>query len=118
MDTLDVTHWLDAYFAAWRTNDPGQVGALFATDAAYWVGPYAEPWRGRDEIVRRWTAGTGDLLQHWYNVLAVEGTLGVAHWRVEIRAGDGGSVELDGILVLTFNDAGECTAHREWYVTR
>jgi uncharacterized protein (TIGR02246 family) len=113
-----VTRWLDAYFTAWQSNDPDQVAVLFARDAAYWVGPYAEPWQGRDEIVQRWTAGCGTKVRHSYTVLATAGRLAVAHWRVAMRLDDGRAVELDGILMLTFNDAQECVEHREWYVER
>ena len=49
-----VTAWMDKYRAAWTSNDPAQVGDLFAEDAAYFPEPYAAPWRGRQEIVERW----------------------------------------------------------------
>jgi len=46
--------WVEAYVAAWSSNDPAAIGALFTQDAAYRTEPYSTPWRGRDEIVRRW----------------------------------------------------------------
>jgi uncharacterized protein (TIGR02246 family) len=46
--------WVEAYVAAWNCNDPAAIGALFTEDAAYHTEPYGPPWRGRDEIVRRW----------------------------------------------------------------
>ncbi|MET9338293.1 MULTISPECIES: YybH family protein [unclassified Nonomuraea] len=52
-----MTHlasWMDAYIRAWHTNDPDDIGALFADDAVYFTEPYAEPWRGKDAIVTRW----------------------------------------------------------------
>jgi uncharacterized protein (TIGR02246 family) len=46
--------WVEAYVAAWNSNDPAAIGALFSEGAAYHTEPYGPPWRGRDEIVRRW----------------------------------------------------------------
>jgi ketosteroid isomerase-like protein len=55
MTSLDaVTAWIDNYRRAWDSNDPGQIGDLFADDAAYFPEPYATPWRGRAEIVDKW----------------------------------------------------------------
>jgi len=118
VDRDDVTRWLDAYFDAWQSNHPDDVASLFAPDATYAVSPFVKPWRGRDEIVRRWTAGTGTKLWHSYTVLATGDSLAVAHWAVAVRLPGGQVTELDGIPVLTFNDAGECVEHREWYVER
>jgi uncharacterized protein (TIGR02246 family) len=49
-----VRSWVEAYVRAWNSNDPAAIGDLFTEDAAYFTEPYREPWRGRDEIVRRW----------------------------------------------------------------
>lgn len=48
-----VTAWVDGYRAAWASNDPAAIGALFGADAVYRTEPYASPWRGRAEIVAR-----------------------------------------------------------------
>lgn len=53
-----------------------------------------------------------------YDIVAVTGDRGVAHWRVTFHAGDGATVELDGILVCTFDAEGRCTLHREWFDRR
>jgi ketosteroid isomerase-like protein len=114
MDDRALGDWLDRYFAAWASNDPADVAALFAPDAVYAVSPFAEPWRGRDEIVARWTEGGGELLRHAYRVLAP----GIAHWNVVVRLDGGPVIEQDGILLLAFDAAGRCTEHREWYAKR
>jgi hypothetical protein len=49
-----LTAWVDAYVRAWNSNDPQDIGALFADDATYRTEPFAEPWSGRAEIVERW----------------------------------------------------------------
>ncbi len=118
MDIQAATRWLDDYFAAWASTDPAQVSALFAEDALYWVGPFAEPLRGRDEIVRSWVAGTSVLLDHAHTVLAADDARVVAHWTVRLQQATGPAIDIDGILVLTFDDAGDCTTHREWFVSQ
>ena len=112
--------WLDAYFAAWVSNDPDEVAALFTEGAVYAVGPFAEPWIGREEIVRRWTAARQTDVAWTYEVLAfdqAEGE-GIAHWRVAARDDDGVRRERDGILWLRFAPDGRCSEHREWVATR
>jgi hypothetical protein len=111
--------WLDAYFAAWITNEPDDVSALFADDATYSIGPFAEEWVGRAEIVRRWTDGAQEDVEYAYEILAVQGDTGIAHWNVRARAeGEAARSESDGILLITFAPDGRCRDHREWLVRR
>ena len=118
VDLDDLRTWLDRYFAAWRSNDPAEVQALFAPDAVYSYGPFRDEVRGRDEIVRRWVeGGVRPGLRTAFEPLAVTGARGVAHWRVSFDDGEG-RTELDGILVLDLDDAGRCVLHREWYDRR
>jgi uncharacterized protein (TIGR02246 family) len=63
-----VRAWVDRYVQAWNSNSPADIGALFGDDAAYYTEPYRQPWRGRDEIVRRWLARRdepGDTTFQW-----------------------------------------------------
>ena len=115
MDQDALGGWLDRYFAAWISNDPEEVAALFAPDAVYSYGPFRDEARGRDAIVRRWVEGGVMPGLRWsYEPLAVEGERGVANWRVSFDT-DSGRVEIDGILVLDFDEQGRCSVHREWY---
>lgn len=55
MSSLDaVTSWVETYRRAWESNDPDEIGGLFAEDAAYFPEPFAKPWLGRAEIVAKW----------------------------------------------------------------
>lgn len=49
-----AAEWVAGYVAAWKSNDPAQIGALFTDDAVYLTSPDAEPRRGRDAIVAGW----------------------------------------------------------------
>ena len=115
MDLDAFTGWLERYFAAWATNDPVEVGALFSEDAVYSFGPFSGEARGREEIVRRWVlGGVQPGLETWFEPLAVHGERGMAHWRVSFEEGQG-RTQMDGILVCDFDAQGRCTLHREWY---
>ena len=118
VDLDDLRTWLDRYFAAWRSNDPVEVEALFAPDAVYSYGPFGDEARGREEIVRRWVeGGVQPDLRTGFEPLALTGERGVAHWQVSFDDRDG-RTELDGILVLDFDVEGRCVLHREWYDQR
>lgn len=54
MEDARFTDWVTRYRDAWETNDEASIGALFTDEAEYLTEPYAEPWIGRDAIVRGW----------------------------------------------------------------
>src|ERR1700733_15863605 len=55
MSSLDaVTAWVSNYRVAWESNDPDDIGNLCAQDAAYSTEPWAKPWLGRQQIVKKW----------------------------------------------------------------
>ncbi len=83
MDTTtsraSIDRWVRGYLKAWNSNQPVDIEPLFAEDCAYYTEPYADPWRGRAEIVAGWLRhkdqpGDADFS---YEVIAVEGDLGV-----------------------------------------
>jgi hypothetical protein len=114
--------WLDEYFAAWQSNDPAAVAALFAEGATYYYGPFAAPARGRSRIVEQWVANPHQQVdvQCSYTPLAINGNVGVAHWRVTYRPATNTArcVEMDGVLVIEFDASMRCVEHREWYHQR
>jgi hypothetical protein len=117
MDRRGFAVWLERYFAAWRSNDPAEVEALFTEEAVYAYGPFSGSARGRPAIVRNWVeGGVQPGLETWFEVLAVEGERGVANWRVSFDEDDL-RVTLEGILVCDFDERGRCSLHREWFAS-
>jgi hypothetical protein len=118
MDLERFRGWLDAYFAAWVSNDPDDVRKLFAEDAVYWWGPFREPAEGREAIVAAWVDGPPQAQVEWsHEPFAVVGNRGMAHWRVS--CGDQGDrTEMDGILAIDFDENNRCVEHREWFDKR
>lgn len=76
MSSLDaVTAWVGNYRRAWESNDPGDIGRLFADDAAYFTEPYAPPWLGREQIVARWLERRdepGDTTFEWHPLIVTD----------------------------------------------
>jgi SnoaL-like domain len=76
MTSLDaVTAWVHNYRIAWESNDPGDIGKLFAEDAAYFTEPYAKPWLGRDKTVEQWLSNRdkpGSTTFEWHPLIVTE----------------------------------------------
>lgn len=95
--------------------------ALFSPNATYREDPFESATGGRAAIRANWV----DIARHQhdihfrYEVLSANDQRGIAHWSASfVRRPSGEAVQLDGILVATFNAAGECTAFREWWHRR
>ena len=114
MADLDrVTAWIDAYVQAWNSNDPAEIGALFADDATYRTEPYSPPWQGRAEIVERWlerkdepgeTTFTWTPLAITDDVAIVQGTTA---YPAEI---------FSNLWVIRLDDDGRCREYAEWWM--
>ncbi len=110
---------MDDFREAWISNEPAAVAALFTEDAVYSIDAFVEPWRGREEIVRRWTAGISQEVALTFEVLGVDGDRAFVHWNVFTQnVGDPVRVEYDGVIHLRFAPDGRCCEHREWFFRR
>jgi ketosteroid isomerase-like protein len=113
---------MDAYGTAWVENDENRARSLFAENARYYVSPFKPPWVGRDEIAAMWISdpeGQEDVTFE-HTPLAAEGDTGIARWKVTYTRTSNGRarMEMDGVLVLEFDDDGRCVEHREWFFRR
>lgn len=118
MDRLKLEGWLGRYGRAWEGRDPKAAAALFEETAEYYETPFEPPFRGRDEIRRYWRGATNSQrdISFSHEVLSVTASTGVARWKADFsRIPTGQRVRLDGVFVLTFNEAGLCIVLREWW---
>jgi len=108
--------WLDRYMAAWRSNDPAEIGDLFSEHAVYRYRPTDEPVTGRAAIVASWLEDPDDPArwQAHYDVLAIDGEVHVASGETryldESGTQDGG---FSNIFVCRFDTDGRCTDFTE-----
>lgn len=111
--------WLDRYGAAWEAQDAGAAAALFTPDGTYAWGPFSEPIRGREAIRAAWdyaTRGQQSDIRFGYEVLAVTGARGIARWWASMTVNaTGHPVRMEGIFLVTLDDAGLCEVFREWW---
>lgn len=111
--------WLDRYGAAWEAQDAAAAAALFTPDGTYAWGPFSEPIRGREAIRAAWdyaTRGQQSDIRFGYEVLAVTDTRGIARWWASMTVNaTGRPVRMEGIFLVTLDDAGLCEVFREWW---
>jgi ketosteroid isomerase-like protein len=121
MTRTDFEHWLKGYEAAWRTDDPAQIGALFTDDATYSTLPFREPWRGREVIVKNWLT-QGDSKNEWTfegEVVAAEGETGVVQGLTTYAAtATSPEAVYANIWVVRLAPDGRATSFAEWWIQR
>jgi uncharacterized protein (TIGR02246 family) len=110
-----LKEWVEAYIRAWNSNDPAEIGALFTEDALYHTEPFAEPWRGREQIVKRWLERKdepGQATFEWRELIATPETaiiVGTATYREPPRF-------YSNLWVIRLDDEGRCQEFTEWWM--
>jgi uncharacterized protein (TIGR02246 family) len=112
-DLEAVSQWVGAYVRAWNTNDPADIGALFAEDAAYYTAPYREPWRGRETIVAEWLAhkdAPGKTEFTWFPV-TVSPDLSIVQGTTRYPR-----VRYSNLWLIRLDQVGQCREFTEWWM--
>jgi SnoaL-like domain len=115
VDGTQVAAWIDGYVRAWSSNDPGEIGALFTDDAAYYNEPYATPHRGRQAIVEDWLGRRdepGQASFRWWP-LAVTDELAVVQGETvyhQLRR------TYSNLWVIRLAADGRCREFTEWWM--
>ncbi|MBT2522240.1 nuclear transport factor 2 family protein [Arthrobacter sp. ISL-28] len=113
-----IRQWMEKYIAAWETNEPEDIQALFTEDAVYATRPYdPDAWRGREQIVDRWIA-SADEPEDWrfeWSVLGTDGDLAFVQGRTTYLD-DRPSYE--NLWVIRLGPDGRATAFTEWFMER
>jgi hypothetical protein len=118
ISTDNFQEWLEAYGRASKENDPQASAELFAPDAEYYETPFAEPMVGRDAIYDYWDNGARTLKdkESRYEIVAIQGNLGVARWQARFtQINSGKRIALDCIFLVEFNENLKCRLFREWW---
>ncbi|MEP6479881.1 MAG: nuclear transport factor 2 family protein [Rhodoglobus sp.] len=110
-----LKNWIAAYKAAWTSNDPADIRALFTDDAIYKHNPFdAEPWRGIDEILDGWLKSPDDPSEWTFEGVPLFYADGVGAIEGETRYSDG-SVYAN-LWILRFGDDGRVNDFTEWWM--
>ncbi len=125
MDHVTFQRWLDDYVEAWKTYDPGAIGALFSEDARYRFHPWDEGddvVEGREAIVANWLEDQDDP-GTWtakYQPWAIDGDRAVATGISTYLADDGETVEREyhNVFLCRFDDQGRCSEFTEHFLRK
>ena len=113
-----VPEWMERYQAAWTSNEPDDIRALFTPDARYETRPGdAHPWLGHDGIVEGWLAAR-DQPANWtfsWELLGSDGDTAFVQG-VTIYSGDNPSY--DNLWVVRFDGSGRASSFTEWFMER
>lgn len=116
--TDPIRQWMEKYIAAWTTNEPDDIRALFTEDAVYATRPYdPDAWRGREQIVDKWIA-SADEPEDWrfeWSVLGTDGDLAFVQGRTTYL-NDRPSYE--NLWVIRLGPDGRASAFTEWFMER
>jgi hypothetical protein len=111
-----VRTWMEKYIAAWTTNEPADIKALFTEQAVYATRPHdPDAWRGREQIVERWLVER-DEPEEWtfdWNLLGTDGGLafvqGFTHYF-------GDRPSYDNLWVIRLEPDGRASEFTEWFM--
>ena len=121
-DRAAVDRWLDAYVAAWKAYDPGQIGELFSEGVEYAYRPTGDTIVGRETVVRSWIDDDPDDPGSYdgaYEVYTVEGDRAVAVGTSTYARPDGSvRAVYDNCFLLRFDAEGRCREFTEWFMER
>ena len=115
IDPERLATWIDGYRRAWSSNDTADVATLFTEDATYRTEPHAEPWRGRDAIVREWLARRdrpGETTFRW-ELVATDGDLAVVQGETTYP-----DRVYSNLWLVRLDERGACTDFTEWWMER
>jgi ketosteroid isomerase-like protein len=111
----DVERWIAAYERVWRAPGVSELASLFADDAVYSTGPYAEPVRGLGAIGTMWDEERtypGEEFSMISSVVAVDGDVAVA--RIEVQYTAPRQQAYRDLWIMRFAADGRCREFEEW----
>ena len=110
----DAQRWIDAYVAAWRSNDATLIGALFTEDATYAHSPWKEPVRGVNAIVADWLKDPDppDSWEAGYTAAYVDGEVAIVKGETTYPSEGHRYANLFEVRLVD----GRCASFVEWHM--
>jgi ketosteroid isomerase-like protein len=116
IDLDHVQRWVDGYLAAWDSNDPAAIKALFTPDGTYLDRPFGTPKKGHDAITADWLDRKDEpgTWQAWLEPLLVQGDTAIVTGKVDYTNGN----RYANLWVIRFGDDGRAAEFTEWWMDR
>jgi hypothetical protein len=121
IDTTQIDDWLERYQAAWLSDEPAQVAALFTADVRYFTAPYRPALVGTNEVTAFWLS-QGESRLPWtfeYEIVAREGDLYVVRAVTSYPQGTLGAPAAEvfhNLWLVTLGGAGRVCEFVEYFM--
>jgi SnoaL-like domain len=113
-----VQAWIDGYQAAWTSNRPEDIRALFTEDAVYETRPNdPHVWKGQDGIVDAWLAAR-DEPDGWTFSWKLLGADADTAFVQGVTTYSGDQPTYDNLWVIRLDGSGRASAFTEWFMER
>ena len=113
-----IAAWMEKYQAAWTSNQPEDIRALFTPDARYETRPGdPDPWLGQDGIVDGWLAAR-DEAGGWTFSWELLGADGDTAFIQGLTTYAGDQPTYDNLWVVRFDGSGRARSFTEWFMER
>ncbi|BAS11552.1 hypothetical protein AHiyo4_49740 [Arthrobacter sp. Hiyo4] len=118
-----VRSWMEKYIAAWTSNNPEDIRALFTEEAVYATRPHdADAWRGREQIVAGWLEARDDPGNWTFDwTLLGENGPGTDGGLVFVQGFTdylGDNPSYDNLWVIRLEPDGRASEFTEWFMER
>lgn len=118
MKTDLFNDWLCRLGDAWIARDPDAAANLCSEDVTYYEDPFMPPLRGRAAVKEVWleVPKAQKDIKFKFETITVTDNVGVGRWWASFtRLPSEKKAELDGIYVVTLDEAGLCTEFHQWW---
>jgi hypothetical protein len=121
MEGQRFSEWFDRYRDAWRSHDPTEIAALFATEAVYRADPFDPGVVGQEAIVAEWMEvfeeDPDEAFEITHEVVSVTGDVGVVQAWITYTAGANRN-DWRNLFIIELDDEERCRSYLEWYMRR
>src|SRR6266571_7534855 len=114
MDTqAAVRRWIDAWQAAWPTEDVDTIASVYTDGVVYSSHPFRESETARGYVERAF--GEEELVQAWFGEPLVDGARAAVEYWAVLRSPADEKLTIAGCAFLRFDEDGRVVDHRDYW---
>lgn len=106
--------WVEGYLVAWRSNEPGDITALFTPDGRYFTEPWLDPTVGPAAITEQWLERRDepDAFEFEWDIAGVDGSRAFVQAVTRYTKGP----VYSNLWVIDLADDGRARSFTEWWM--